>query len=297
MEELEKKEEEKIDFGELEKEGFVKQRQAGLFSVRIRSNSGMFNSEQLTKIAELAKLYGEGSVHFTVRQEIEVPGIRHESINLFKESLVSLGLSASKGGSSVRTVVSCPGIKWCARGWIDSVAVSGEIDKEFYGKEQFAKLANKFEVGVSGCMNSCGRSQENDVGFYGQVEPEYIREKCLRCGVCERICPTEAIKLHPRKKTVSLDESKCIFCGLCILNCNNVAWQVKRTGLAMCAGGKWGRFPQLGKKIANFLSDKQAIYAVAKALEFYIKEAKKGERLANVLNRMGVEKLRQEITS
>ncbi len=297
MEELEKKEEERINFNELEKEGFIKQRQEGLFSVRVRPNSGMFNPEQLTKIAELAKLYGEGLAHLTVRQEVEVPGIKHKDINLFREGLVSSGLSVSKGGFSVRAVVSCPGVKWCARSWIDSVAVAEAIDKEFYGKEQFAKLASKFETGVSGCMNSCGRSQENDVGFYGQVEPEYIREKCIRCGVCERICPTEAIKLHPRKKTVSLDESKCIFCGLCILNCDNSAWQAKRTGLAMCAGGKWGRFPQLGKKIANFLSDKQAIYAVAKTLEFYAREAKKGERLANVLNRMGVEKLRQEITS
>ncbi|MCX5657036.1 MAG: coenzyme F420 hydrogenase, partial [Candidatus Omnitrophica bacterium] len=143
MEELENKEEVKIDFSELEKEGFIKQRQEGLFFVRVKSNSGMLNPEQLTRIAELTKLYGEGSAHLTVRQEIEVPGIRHENINLFREGLVTSGLSVSKGGFSVKAVVSCPGVKWCARSWVDSVAVAETIDKEFYGKEQFAKLANK----------------------------------------------------------------------------------------------------------------------------------------------------------
>ena len=63
----------------------------------------------------------------------------------------------------------------------------------------------------------------------------------------------------------------------------------------MYVGGKWGRFPQFGKKIANFLDEKQALIAIKKVLEFYVKEAKKGERLANLLNRIGIEKLRKEI--
>ena len=41
MNESENKEQESINFGELEKEGFFRQKQDGLFFVRISSNSGI----------------------------------------------------------------------------------------------------------------------------------------------------------------------------------------------------------------------------------------------------------------
>jgi dissimilatory sulfite reductase (desulfoviridin) alpha/beta subunit len=291
-----KTEQPKIDFKELKKGGYLKQKQKDVFCLRIKAPMGMLNAEQLAKFAELTQTYGQGRVHLTVRQGVELPWIHYDNLGRVTEELKQVGLTMGACGPRIRVVVSCPGAKWCAQGWIDSLTFAETIDREFYGKAEYDNLPHKFKMSVSGCMNSCAKPQENDVGFQGQVEPQLTKEKCIDCNICERICPTEVIKVHPKKKTISFDESKCIFCGLCILNCPGNAWQAKRTGLAMFAGGKWGKFPQLGKKLANFMTEKQAIYAIRKTLEFYMKEAKKGERLANVLNRVGMDRLRQEIS-
>ena len=313
-----------IESRELKRWAYLRQRQKELFCIRIKTPLGFLNPEQLIKLAEISKNYGQGIVHLTLRQGIEIPYIHQDKLNLVKEELEKVGLGISASGQRIRAVVSCPGLRWCPWAWIDTINFAEQIEKEFYGKEEIEifsiplelekkedlaidpqelegriknkiRLPHKFRISVSGCTNSCARAQENEIGFCGQVMPEWNKEKCNFCRTCESICPTEAIKIHPRKKEIDLEDSKCVYCGLCILNCPQGAWQVKLIGLAMYIGGKWGRFPQFGKKIANFLDEKQAINAIKKVLEFYVKEAKKGERLANLLNREGIEKIRQLI--
>ncbi|MCM8784011.1 MAG: 4Fe-4S binding protein [Candidatus Omnitrophica bacterium] len=310
---------------ELKQWAYLRQRQKDFFCLRIKNSLGMLSSEQLAKLSELAKNYGQGFVHLTPRQGIEIPYVHRDNLLLVKEELEKVNLSISVSGSRVRAVVSCPGNRWCPWAWVDTLNLAEQIEREFYGKEEIEifswdaeaekgltipeinrevletriknkiSLPHKFRISISGCTNSCARAQENEIGFCGQVMPEWHKEKCNFCRTCEGICPTDAIKIHPRKKEIELEESKCVYCGLCILNCPQSAWQIKLFGLAMYVGGKWGRFPQLGRKIANFLDEKQALNAIKKTLNFYVKEAKKGERLANILNRVGIEKLRQEI--
>jgi NADH-quinone oxidoreductase subunit I len=49
------------------------------------------------------------------------------------------------------------------------------------------------------------------------------KEKCVACGLCERICPASAIKIEYAEDAQSerypssyiLDVSRCVYCGLC----------------------------------------------------------------------------------
>ena len=45
---------------------------------------------------------------------------------------------------------------------------------------------------------------------------------CKGCGICEKYCPTNAIKLKNKKVTLNID--KCIGCGQCAFQCrqNNI---------------------------------------------------------------------------
>ncbi len=43
-------------------------------------------------------------------------------------------------------------------------------------------------------------------------------EKCVHCGACVSICPTEAIKFNGEMKVV-LEKDKCIHCGACVRVC------------------------------------------------------------------------------
>jgi len=55
-------------------------------------------------------------------------------------------------------------------------------------------------------------------------ETDVDLEKCIYCGMCEEMCPTDAINIEKNKissdkpylaTNTKIDESKCIYCGIC----------------------------------------------------------------------------------
>ncbi|MGB9936121.1 MAG: tungsten-dependent formylmethanofuran dehydrogenase subunit FwdF [Methanobacterium sp.] len=57
---------------------------------------------------------------------------------------------------------------------------------------------------------------------------EHKNEKCVGCGICADICPTEALRLGPvlpiarglvKMDYVNLNKDKCVLCGLCASAC------------------------------------------------------------------------------
>jgi len=57
--------------------------------------------------------------------------------------------------------------------------------------------------------------------------PNLVPEKCNGCGICyERRCPMRAIR--PQARTVAIEESRCIGCGLCVTGCPERALRLDR---------------------------------------------------------------------
>ncbi|OGC25131.1 (Fe-S)-binding protein [candidate division WOR-1 bacterium RIFOXYB2_FULL_37_13] len=55
-------------------------------------------------------------------------------------------------------------------------------------------------------------------------------DKCIQCGACVSICPTEALYISDRKTMkVDFDAEKCIACELCIRPCPPRAIEVHYT--------------------------------------------------------------------
>jgi anaerobic sulfite reductase subunit C len=273
---------------EYKKNGFIEQRQKGYFAMRIRTRAGNMTSEQIRKVADLADKYGQGQLHFTTRQAVEmywVPEIHYDAII---QETIDANLLPAVCGPRMRTIVACPGSSLCKFGLRDTVSLASELDELFVGQE----LPAKTKLGVSGCPNSCTKPQENDIGLQGAVQP-VLGQGCVGCGACIKACKAAAVQLE--NKIPVFNEETCIGCGQCLKICPTKAIEAARNGYNLYVGGKIGRFPQLGKKTFDLIDENEVILYLKAVLSAYQGLAMKGERIAQMINRLGLEVFKQEI--
>jgi NAD(P)H-nitrite reductase large subunit len=67
-------------------------------------------------------------------------------------------------------------------------------------------------------------------------------------------------------------------------------------GWRLVAGGNVGASPRIANELVRGLDYTQAMEAVKKIVEFYQANAKKGERLGKMIDRMGVEPLKESVS-
>lgn len=279
-----------IDYKLLKNGGFMRQRQNDMFAMRLRIVGGFVTADQLTALADAAKKYGDGTIHLTARQGIEIPHVHIDNVDKIKAELEdNANIQHGVCGPRVRTVVACQGTRVCPRGLIDAQGIAEKIDEKYYANA----VPHKFKFAVTGCPASCLKPQENDFGIGGGILPAYIEEKCVGCGLCEEICPTDAIKVENGKVIFTREE--CILCGDCISSCPTDAWEEGEIGCTIYVGGKVGRFPLLGFNIAELVKEDKLYDMIDKTLDFYRKEGKTGERFGSTIQRVGLEKLKEAV--
>ena len=76
-----------VDYATLKKGGFMRQKQKNNFSLRLRVVGGNLTAKQLAKIAEVAEKFGDGHVHLTSRQSVEIPFVKLDQIEEVKATL------------------------------------------------------------------------------------------------------------------------------------------------------------------------------------------------------------------
>ncbi len=67
-------------------------------------------------------------------------------------------------------------------------------------------------------------------------------------------------------------------------------------GWRLVVGGNVGASPRIANELVTGLNDTQAMESVKKIVEFYRANAKKGERLGKMIDRMGIEPLKESIS-
>ncbi len=160
---------ENIDYDNLKKKGFLRQRQEGLFVLRTRMPStGVYTNTQLIKLAEISKKYAKGILHATVRQGLEIPFIKYEDIPQIEDELSAAGVDSGISGPRLRATTVCPGNNWCKQGLVDTFSLARKIENEF-GLKCGLDLPHKFKIAISGCPNACTRAQGSEIGIHGQV--------------------------------------------------------------------------------------------------------------------------------
>lgn len=275
-----------VNYKELKKGGFMRQRQPNYFSMRLKCVGGHFTANQLATIQNVAEKFGKGYIHLTSRQGIEIPFIHLDDVDTVKKTLAAGNVQVGVCGARVRTITACQGNAICPSGLIDTQKIAVEFDKRYGGRE----LPHKFKFGFTGCHNNCLKAEENDMGVKGGVKPNWQSDLCTFCGVCQAVCPEKAVIVNKTAKSVTLDENKCVYCGKCIKSCPNDAWQGE-SGFVISFGGLYGNKIAVGKNFLPIIFDENKLFAIVEvALQFFKDNAKAGERFRNMLDRVGWEK-------
>ena len=278
-----------VDYGTLKKGGFMRQKQKNNFSLRLRVVGGNLTAVQLAKISEVAEKYGDGHVHLTSRQSVEIPFIKLEQIDEVTAARAEGGVEPGVCGPRVRTVTACQGSAICPSGCIDTYALAKELDERYFARE----LPHKFKFGLTGCQNNCLKAEDNDLGIKGGIKVKWKESDCISCGVCEKACRSKAIEIKEGKITV--EDGKCNFCGRCVKSCPTDAWETIH-GYIVSFGGLFGNSINKGEAIIPFIEDKEKLLKICDAaIEFFDKNANPGERFKFTIDRVGREKFEQVI--
>ncbi|MFZ5987753.1 MAG: 4Fe-4S binding protein [Bacillota bacterium] len=280
-----------VDYKELKKGGFMRQVQKDNFALRLRIVGGQIEADQLLKVYEIAKKYGQGYIHMTARQSIEIPHIKLQDIEAVKKELLDAGLQPGACGPRVRTITACQGSTICTSGLIDTNSLAKEFDEKYYARE----LPHKFKLGITGCRNNCLKAEENDLGVKGGMKPEWIEGNCTFCGLCEVVCREKAIMVDKKNRKLDFDESACNYCGRCVKSCPVEAWEGK-SGFIIYFGGLFGNRIAIGKQLFPIIFSKEVLHRVIETtLEFFKKHGKQSERFGNTLDRVGWELFQKEL--
>ena len=147
--------------------GVYEQRKAGKFMVRIRIGAGLVLPFQLKKIAELSKRYGNGILHVTTRQDIQIHEVNIEDTPDVLESLLEAGLSPrGGGGNTVRNVTACPEAGICPEEEFDVSPYAIAAAEYLLQDRGSFNLPRKYKLVFSGCSRDCAFASVADLGFF-----------------------------------------------------------------------------------------------------------------------------------
>jgi nitrite reductase (NADH) large subunit len=149
--------------------GASAQRQKGFLRLTVGVPLGELRAEQLSVLGRIARRYGDGEVHLTQEQEIELHWVPALNAGGVIRALRRMGLSL-KGEKSGLNLLACPGTEFCALAVTNAQGTARELLKHFRPDEsEKAALLKSVSIHISGCPNSCAKHQIADIGLAGTL--------------------------------------------------------------------------------------------------------------------------------
>jgi sulfite reductase (ferredoxin) len=151
--------------------GVYEQRTAGKYMVRIRIGAGLVLPYQLERIAQLSKKYGNGIVHITTRQDIQMHEVKIEDTPAILERLLEVELSPrGGGGNTVRNVTACPRAGVCPKEEYDVAPYAIATAEYLLQFRSSYNLPRKYKIVFSGCSADCALASVADLGFFAHLK-------------------------------------------------------------------------------------------------------------------------------
>jgi sulfite reductase (ferredoxin) len=150
--------------------GVYEQRESGAYVLRVRLPAGCLLPEQLGCLARVATSFGNGTLHFSTRHDVQVHGVRLSAIHEALVMLAKAGLACKgSGGNTVRNVTVCHNAGVCADELFDVAPYSVALTERLLADATSFQLPRKYKIAFSGCPADCAGISVSDLGFVARV--------------------------------------------------------------------------------------------------------------------------------
>ncbi|MBE5955667.1 MAG: sulfite reductase subunit C [Lachnospiraceae bacterium] len=293
-----------INTKKLKKNAFRVTKERGIGASRIRVPGGYLNAEVLSTIQEIAQEYGNGFIHLTTRQGIEIEGIRFEDMDEINEKLQpiidTLEINQDeplKGypASGTRNISACIGNNVCPFANFNTAKFAKRIEKEVFPNDLH------FKICLTGCSNDCAKARMHDFGIIGMTMPQYDPNRCVNCQACVKGCKALSVDaLRVENNKIVRDTEKCIGCGVCVTKCPTRAFtRSKKKYYKLALMGRTGKKnPRLGEDFLIWADEDSIVKIILNTYDFvneYIDKSAPGgkEHIGYIIDRVGFEEYKK----
>ena len=279
----------------------------GESAIRIRIPGGDLDARHLDTIKKLSERFGNGTVHLSIRQGFEIPGIKLSQLKEIKEFMAKM-IYDIEGESNVmlehpeagypsagtRNISACIGNKVCSFANCDAPSLAKKIEKIIYPNDYHLKVA------ITACPNDCIKAHMQDIGIISGVVPDYDSDRCITCEACIDNCHlrvSNALEIQNQK--IVRDQGYCLKCGECILKCPMGAFSRGETLYRIIVGGRTGkRNPRLANTFIEDASEEVVLAVCRNVYSFIhlnINRKLPKEHLGYIIDRAGFEKFSEAV--
>ena len=146
--------------------GVYEQRESDTYMLRARCPAGMVLPHQMRALAAATKRYGNGVLHVTTRQDVQVHRVLLKDIHPALVDLHAAGVSTKGGGgNTVRNITACFDAGVCGKEVFDPTAYAVAVTEHLLPDPLSYQLPRKYKIAFSGCGKDCAGATVNDLGF------------------------------------------------------------------------------------------------------------------------------------
>ncbi len=150
-------------------QGVYEQKTDGTHMLRVRFPGGVVQPSHLCTLAHVSRTYGNGVLHITSRQDIQIHAVKLDDLHPALVALAEGGLSTKgEGGNTVRNITACPFAGVCSDEIFDVTPYTSVLTEFLLQDPISFRLPRKYKIAFSGCRKDCAGCTVNDLGFLAQ---------------------------------------------------------------------------------------------------------------------------------
>jgi sulfite reductase (ferredoxin) len=149
--------------------GVYEQRESDTYMLRVRFPAGGILPHQMRVLADVARKYGNGVLHVTTRQDIQIHRVLLDDIHPAFVELYASGLSSrGGGGNTVRNITACHDAGVCPDEVFDTAPYAIALSEYLLPDPLSYQLPRKCKIAFAGCSKDCSGASVHDVGFFAK---------------------------------------------------------------------------------------------------------------------------------